>query len=303
MCQGAVVGRWFLRERISTAFGVTLLVSRLGSFAGFVLPGFALQGLGIVAAMWLSAAVCGVSMVAALLYMRVEKSSGILYDEESTDGSSATSVLRTLARRLLASIRDLNPDFWLVAYLWSALASAVFTLLHFGADIASSGYGISQSAGLVGVVNGSLLLIAGLASPFAGWLQDQVGYRVELLMLSFGLVTMGITMTALGLGGSYVFPLVAIVLISAGFALAPVTLMSSVALVVEDFELPAALGVYKATENVALSISHWLAGFLRDQNGTYMPTLEFLGAVSTTGIAAALLLRRGPSSRKLQSHA
>jgi MFS family permease len=148
-----------------------------------------------------------------------------------------------------------------------------------------------------------VLLFAGFASPMFGWFQDHVGRRIYLLSVSLAMCCTGILFGIVGLMfNSWMFG-PGIALLALGFSIAPVTLLSCVSLVVEHDSLPAALGLYKATENLAMSLTHWMAGWIRDVSSTYLPTLAFLAIIAASGSAGALLLKRGPACRILDESA
>lgn len=75
------------------------------------------------------------------------------------------------------------------------------------------------------------------------------------------------------------------------FGAAPVTLLSSVAVTVPPHTASAALGIYKAVENVALALVHVIAGALKDWSGSYAPPLAFWAALA----AAAAVVAHGLS--------
>lgn len=293
--QGAIVGERFKDGRISSAFGTLLLCSRLSSFVGLATPGPLSSAVGLVPAVYISSAVCLLSLVAAAVYT---------YALESKSERLAAPEGRSLASfcsQVLATVTRLRPEFWLVACCWATLASAVFTFVHFAADISRTSPNalLAAHAMWASVLSSGILLLSGVLSPLAGHLQDSTGRRIELLGLSFGLTCAGIPLCAAGAVTSALPTLVGLLLIAAGFAVAPVTLLSCVALVVEREHLPAALGLYKASENMVLSVAHFVAGALHDATGNYTLPLLFLSLTAGVGLAAVFGLRRSSSSAVL----
>lgn len=302
--QGAIVGKWFKQGLVSTAFGVTILCSRLSSFAGFAAPGILHDQMGMLFAMWVSAAVCGVSMIAAILYMWIETKA----EEFQRDSTHLSSVLgyerysfRAIIGEVVQAVAGLSFDFWCIAFIWSVLAGAVFALLHFAADIAQSSLHMSYTSSKTGFLTGCLLLFAGLCAPCVGWAQDRTGHRVSLIAFSLGLTCTGILIAHIFLDAGSLRPALAgSVLLAVGFAIAPVALLSCVTIIVDPHALPAALGMYKATENTVLALVHLLAGALRDLSGSYSATMLFLAMLPASGIIAAWKLDMGRSSQKLR---
>jgi Major Facilitator Superfamily len=302
--QGAIVGKCFGRGNISTAFGATLFFSRFGSFAGFAAPGFLAERFGLVWSMWISALVCFLSVSASVTYLILEQrhdsASGMAH---AFSGHASSPSLRDTPSRILAIIFIPKRDFWVLVYVWSAISSAVFTVLHFGADIASTSLRIGHSSSRAGLTSGLVLLFAGFSSPMFGWFQDHVGHRIYLLSVALALCCTGILFGIVGLMVNVWLFAPGIALLALGFSIAPVTLLSCVSLVVEHDSLPAALGLYKATENLAMSLTHWIAGLIRDVSSSYSPTLAFLAIIAASGSVGALLLKRGQACRILDESA
>lgn len=302
--QGAIVGKWFKRELISTAFGITIFCSRLSSFAGFAAPGILQDRLGLMLAMWFTAALCGMSLVAAVLYMWIERKADKLRDHSAQrllDPVFDVYSIRSVRVEVSDTLQALNIDFWYIALIWSVLASTVFALLHFAADIALSGFSMTHSSAKIGLFTGLLFLFAGMCSPFVGWMQDRTGYRVNLIVFSLFATSGGVVLVLLSLkAGVTQLAVAGLACIALGFGVAPVTLVSCVAIVIETSRLPAALGVYKAAENVFLALMHFVSGALRDASGSYQATLISFAILPMFGILAAWKLDSGSSSQKLR---
>lgn len=295
--QGALVAHWF-RHRIGRSFGVTLLVSRISSFLGLSLPAFLSQNLGLGASMWISAALCIPPLIATILYTvyvgRLEYSqhSRTAYPLSSEalprDGSS----FEPHSRRLVDIMRSFPISFWTICYIWVAVAGSVFSLLHFAPDAFSSHFGISAAQS--GFMTGSLVLIAGLSSPAVGVLQDRIGRRSAILGGSCAFIGIGVLLCAAGVekeSGRYTV-IVGLGFIAIGLSAGPVTLLSSLALCVDDFGTAAALGLYKGTENAGLAVLHVFTGALRDGSGSYVQSFVLLAGLAASGVVAAVVLGR-----------
>jgi MFS family permease len=291
--QGAIVGKCFGPGTVSTVFGATLFFSRFGSFAGFAAPGFLAERFGLVPAVWISAMACLLSLLSSLAYLVLERrrdAGGTSLHPSSNGSGPPNGNTRTFSNFISMALIP-KAEFWLLVYVWSAVSSAVFTALHFGADIASSGLRLRHASSRAGLVSGLVLLFAGFASPAFGWFQDHLGQRIYLLSGALAMCCIGLICGIIGLMSSAWLFAPGILLIALGFAIAPVTLLSCVSLVLDHESLPAALGLYKASENLALSLTHWAAGVLRDLSSTYTSTLLFLATIAASGSLAALMLR------------
>jgi MFS family permease len=296
--QGAIVARWFKQGGlVSTAYGATLLVSRLSSFTGVAAPAFFAEHVGLVSAMWMSVIVCFISLIASVLYAFAEARQETRLIE---NGLTANLTFASVCSGFVSTLRRLDTDFWCIAAVWSVLASTIFTLIHYAADIAATELNIPHGAASAGLASGSILLFAGLSSPLVGGMQDAYGKRSHLLAGSLLLSTAGMLLCAAGVYvSSTLFAAFGLVLAALAFAIAPVTLLSCVALVVESSVMPAALGIYKATQNLVLSMTHVAAGALRDSTGNYVATLSLLALLAASGLVPVWIAASGKSGTKL----
>lgn len=288
--QGGIVAQRFNQSKVSTAFGITLMLSRLSSFAGLSIPPLISERLGLEAAMWTAFAFCIPSVTATILYSLTWRHDFI---EEFPERATSPPEQQ---HRISAVIRSLGLPFWLVTYIWVAVAGAIFSFIHFAPDAFASHFGILASTS--GFMTGLLVLAAGLSSPFFGVLQDKYGRRALLLSLSCGGISFGILLCFIAIStvsipvvSSTQLLAVALFLIALGFSAAPVTLLSSLSLVVDEIAICAALGLYKATENAGMAVLHVSTGALRDASGSYLSSFLLLAAVAGSGIIAASLLQ------------
>lgn len=312
--QGALVAHWF-RRRISSSFGVTLLVSRASSFLGLALPAYLSQSFGLVASMWFSVFLCVPAFLASILYTVLSaRYAQALADNGSVESEpllqSSTPVTESRVHRrgyrgFLGLIRSFSVTFWLICYLWVVVAGTVFSVAHFAPDAFSSHFGITSS--ISGLLSASMIIVGGLGSPVFGALQDRTGRRARILSYACVAICLGILACADTIG-SNVIPLpkkfkvfFGLCLVALGFASAPVTLMSSLALSVDDFVTAAALGLYKASENAGLAVLHVVTGLLRDDFGNYVMSFLALSSLAASGALVAFLLGKWSPVLRLSS--
>lgn len=308
--QGALVAHWF-RRRISSSFGVTMLVSRTSSFLGLSLPAYLSQSCGLVASMWFSVFLCVPAFLAAILYTVLSAryastpGDGSAESEPLIPSSASTNESRVHHRGyrgLVGLIRSFSVIFWIICYLWVAVAGAVFSIVHFVPDAFSSRFGITSS--ISGLLSGSMVIVGGLGSPVFGALQDRIGRRPTILSCACVTICLGILVCADAIGINLI-PLpkeyevfMGLFLIALGIASAPVTLISCLALSVDDFVTPAAFGLYKASENAGLAVLHVGIGFFRDKSGDYVSSFLALSALAASGALVAILLgKKAPKLR------
>ncbi|PXF50117.1 Major facilitator superfamily domain-containing protein 1 [Gracilariopsis chorda] len=285
--QGAIIARYF-RSRSGIGFGTMLLVSRLSSSTGLTLPAYIFDLYGLNIAMWFSVLLCIPPFLATVAYARL-----------TTD--SVVPPMAPSIHLLMSMLRRLTVPFWLVAYDWLVVASVVFTLLHFAPDAFKASFGWSPLH--AGLLSGGMVLYAGVTSPLFGVLQDRTGRRGYILAGCCTLLLCGAVLCSLAIMptlASATLLYAGLISVAIGFGAAPVTLMSSVALSVDDAVVPAALGVYKAVENAGMSVIHVGVGALRDSTGDYVLSFLLLAALAGTGILASCALSH--SSRFVEHH-
>lgn len=274
--QGAILAATF-PHRVGVAFGAMLFTSRLSSFAGLVLPVYISRALGLTGALWISVLISLPPVIFSTLYaVRVRHSA-------PSSHSQAQSTLQILGNVM-------TRPFALVVYIWTALASVTFTLLHFGPDALRGA--LSLSSERAALITAAVMAVAGIAAPGVGVLQDRIRHRAVALAFCALVLTTGIALLTIDIGGhgAMMTAIFALCCVGIAWAIAPVTLLGCVALVVEKQGMPVALGVYKAVEDVGLATLHATCGALRDWSGSYVSSFAVLAGVAGTAVGAAALL-------------
>ncbi|KAI0564587.1 Major Facilitator [Gracilaria domingensis] len=277
--QGAIIAQCF-RSQSGIGFGAMLLVSRLASYIGLTLPAVLYDKFNLNFAMWCSVLFCIPPFLATVAYSRLNPQT------VSSFAIPSIGLLKMMMKKLTI-------PFWLISYDWLVVASVVFTLIHFAPDAFRTSFGWNPIHS--GLLSGGLLLYAGFTSPLFGVLQDRTGHRGYILASCCVLLTLGALLCSVSLMksiSSATLLYLGLISIAVGFGAAPVTLMSSVALSVEDAIVPLALGVYKAVENLGMSIVHVGVGALRDITGEYIASFFMLAALAVTGVIASCALSR-----------
>ncbi|KAK1862027.1 hypothetical protein I4F81_004603 [Pyropia yezoensis] len=223
------------------------------------------------------------------------------------------------AATLLATTRALPPAFWHLAGIWALIASALFPLLHAAGAVFAASFPAAWPAGLspaaASAVPSVVVGAAAALSPLVGAAVGRRGGRERVLLAACAAMAGGLAVLSVlaalpappvGWGGAgeaagslswlsvpaaRVVAVAGLLAIVVAFGAAPVTLLSSVAVTVPPHTASAALGIYKAVENVALALVHVIAGALKDWSGSYAPPLAFWAALA----AAAAVVAHGLS--------
>lgn len=280
--QGAIIAHYF-SSHVGTGFGVMLLTSRMSSFAGLTLPALFASWFGLRTSMWISTAITIPSLICTAIYA-IESSRR----ETFHNGDTVSSI---------RFARSFPHTFWLVCYLWIIVSGVVYVLLHFAPDALSSQLNFPPT--LSGTLSASLMVVAAITSPILGAIQDRLHHRASIISASCAFLFMGTMLlmnvlhaiswnkTTLGVAAE---ALIALLMFTISFSVAPVTLMTCIALIVDDSVMPAALGIYKAGECAALAVLHGLFGILRDISGAYFLSLGILAILALSGIPISLRL-------------
>lgn len=281
--QGAIIANRF-STHVGTAFGVMLLTSRLSSFAGLTMPAFFAERFGLGASMWIAAVTAIPPFISAAAFaMKRPPATG---REENLTATNLTATAHPLDL-----LRTLSPPFWLTCYIWVVLSGVVYTTLHYSVDALLTRF--SMTPAVASVISSSLMVVAGIASPCLGALQDRMHNQAAILktccachLVGMGCLIAGLTIPPWSLVTKAAVTL-AFIFLGLGFTAGPVTLMACVALVVPDASMPAALAIYKAAEGAGLAFLHVTFGILRDWTGVYVWSLAMLGLLAASGIIAS----------------
>lgn len=283
--QGAIIARRF-SAHVGTGFGMMILSSRLSSFAGLTLPAFFSARFGLVGSMWISTLFTLPSLISIVAYAIIS---------QQLD-RNVRQVPPMMPHRVVAS---LSSSFWIICYIWCVVSGAVYTFLHFAPDAVSTRLGMSPT--ISSVISSSLMTVAAVASPALGVIQDRLHHRATVIASCCALLFVGTLffMTSLHLAvNSTVTPAVAasaiggLSMFAIGFSGAPVTLLACIALTVDSASIPAALGIYKASETAALAVLHGTIGALRDVTGDYFAPLSILAILALSGLFCAIELSK-----------
>lgn len=332
--QAAILAHQF-PHRTGTAFGVMLLTSRLSSFAGLTMPAMFAASFGLQFSLWFAVSIAIPPVISAgyffvtsssrrTMYRRrrsvsvsayspivgdLADSTNSTFSEMQTDqshGSQLNPVSEMLTRVLpnglaslwntfVADMRNAFPlAFWLCCFIWIVFSGVVFTTLHFSVDILAPHFNISAS--LASFVSSTLMLVAGLSSPFVGTIQDKMRNRPRVLLYCSVILMCGCISFMVGLlqakhqALSTICIILAFTLFTIGFSAGPVTLLSCIALIVPANTLPFGLAVYKSAESAGLAILHAAFGSLRDISNNYSLSLAMLAFLSAVGIIASSVL-------------
>jgi MFS family permease len=161
------LAKWFKGKELSFAFGINLMIARLGSASADWSPAWARP---LYAnwqdPLWLATGVAGVSVAGALLYWFMEQRAEGRYEL----GEAAET--EKLERKGLYSF---SASYWYIVALCVVFYSTVFPFRAFAIYYFQQAHGLEREA--AGLLNSMLPLAAMFATPLFGLMVDRVGKR------------------------------------------------------------------------------------------------------------------------------
>ncbi|MBP7149265.1 MAG: MFS transporter [Acidobacteria bacterium] len=304
VAQNAILSRWFRGKELALAFGISLTISRLGTLFTYNTEALIATRYGYLAALWVAAALCGVSVLANLVYnmidLRGEKSLGL---QEAGGGDKI----------VFSDVRRFRASYWYVVALCVTFYSAIFPFQSLAPDFFHDKWGLPSTTapegsgffyaavydffnmGRTAPGTTQIIIFASMClAPFAGRLVDRFGRRASLmivgsLLLTVAHATMGLTQLV---------PWVPMIVLGAGFVLVPAAMWPSVPLLVEKERVGTAFGLMTMIQNIGLALFPWLNGRLRDTTQTYTASMLMFAGLGVCGLVFALLLRRADARER-----
>jgi predicted MFS family arabinose efflux permease len=186
---------------------------------------------------------------------------------------------------LVAGLRHLSPQIWMLGLVWLFWNAGALVLLTFANDLLV-GRGMSpQSAGTMASV---LMFFPILGSTFMGHVLDHRRWQrrgVTLACLMFAALAV-----LLGLSSGNV--VVLFLGVSFSFALAPAGIFALAPHLMHGRESGLGYGVLAGMLNVGVLFGPAIGGIVRDATGTYLASFIMAGVLTSIGAACVLLLRQ-----------
>ena len=294
----AGVAQWFSTGGAALAMALFFSMARVGSYSADISPRWAA---GVYAGGWqpplaLAAVLTGVSLVAAIVYLRIDRF------RPASSGPTASGHERFRWRDLARFDRS----FWYIMALNVLFASVFFP---FRSTFAIVFFQDAKKLSLAdaGLVNSWVFFAAIFCTPIVGWIADRFGRRA--MLLTFGAALMPMTFAILGLTHWSLW--ISTALMGVSFSVIPAVIWPSTAMLVEPGRIGTAFGLINVLQSLGMGTLNLAAGWLNDQSGAgprnpsgYDPMLWLFGLFSFAGfLAVAALWRResGPNGHGLNA--
>lgn len=293
----AAVAQWFRGKELSFAFGINLLIARLGSFAALNSPTWAKGAFGSWQGPLLIAAVFGfVCVIAAAIYWIMENRAAKRY---TLGGQGGTDKV------VWGDLLKFSPTYWYVVALCITFYSGIFPFQTFAVKFFQDAHGVTREVG--GFLSSMLTLFAMIGTPLFGLLVDRVGKRA-LFMMAGSLLLIPVYLL---MAYTHVSLYVPMALMGIAFSLIPAVMWPSVAYLVPEEKLGTAYGLMTLIQNVGLAGFNFLIGWANDHAAAsaanpagYRLGMWIFSSLGFFGFLFAYLLRRaetGPDAKGLET--
>jgi MFS family permease len=309
------LAKWFKGKELSFAFGINLMIARLGSASADWSPAWARPLYeNWQDPLWLAMGIAGVSVTGALLYWVMERRAEGRYRL----GEAAET--EKLERKGLYSF---TASYWYIVALCVVFYSTVFPFRAFAIYYFQQAHGLEREA--AGMLNSLLPIAAMIATPLFGLMVDKVGRRSffmgvgSLVLLPLFLIVtyapagplMNVGLPLLGTSEIPLTLLVVMILLGMVFSLIPAVMWPSVAYIVEQRRLGTGYALMTLCQQVGMAIIPWLIGFTNDwfqaspdNPEGYAPGMWIFTALASLGLFFSFMLwrtERGPGGHGLET--
>ncbi|KAI8098335.1 major facilitator superfamily domain-containing protein [Gilbertella persicaria] len=279
--QESLLSKWFRTRHLSIAIGLQLSISRLSTFLGTLVANSVAKASGDwVWSFWLSFILCCFSIAMNLIYALVVR----YLQGQATLTAKEKETLKRKKTFKWRSIFKFPAIFWhiiLIEFIYAAVWSSFQTIAtdliskHFGTSDVLAGYKASASQAVPIV-----------ATPVLGFIMDFYGCRVIILLISsiFLILSSGL------LGWTYVDAVVGMVFYSISLAFGPISMITSIGMLLPSDYIGTGLGIYKSSNNIGTSILDVAVGVVQDNTAGQSYVNVMLTFIILAGIGFVLIL-------------
>ncbi len=285
------VAKWFRGKELSFAFGINLMIARLGTWLAQNSPSWA----KFAYSNWRSPLLISIAfgafcVIGAVAYWAME-----VYAEKRYELGQAGSTDKVV----FSDIYKFGVSYWYIVALCIVFYSAIFPFETFAIKFFIEAHGTSRELG--GFLVSILTAFTMFGTPAFGLFADKVGKRALLMMLG----SMLLIPVYLMMGYTHISLYVPMAMMGVAFSLIPALMWPSVAYIVDQSKLGTAYGLMTMIQNIGLAGFNLLIGWANDHSHAstdhpdgYRLGMWIFSGLGFLGVLFAFLLRR----RELGSH-
>jgi len=290
--QMACVVEWFYKSENSFPMGLTLTISRVGSFVNDVLsPRFAGETRdedGFLNATnafkWglyfsIFSLINIIVMVILDHYKSKELKNGII----SLNNNEIEGVGINNDNSVISLVKKLNLMFWILSLLILTAYGCLMPFNYMAVGFFTNNYNISKN--LAGTLMGTPFLMGAIFVPLLGAFVDKYGYRAEMVLCS-----------GFFLLGSFILfnlmnPYIPLMLLGFGYSIFACVLWPAISIAVVNKNMVGfAYGVATCLQNISMSINPMIIAEILVTYKSYSYCLVFLGLISLITILLSVYL-------------
>jgi nitrate/nitrite transporter NarK len=273
-----IVTKWFKDKQLAMAFGLNLLLCRLGSIAAFNFLPWVVKSYSIKSALWVSALLTIIGFLLTIVYCLVDRRGDKMKYVAQVENQEEVPF------RLRDAIK-LPAAFWIITLLCVTYYSTIFPFTGVSKDFFYQHYGMDEIAG--GRLSSIILIISMAVTWIFGLVIDKIGKRATLMIIgSVMMIPCHVSMAF-----TSVPPIIPMIVLGLSFSLVPAALWPAVPLIVKENYLGTAYGIIFMIQNIGLLIFEPLAGHLFDVSGNYKLSMVMFSVLGVIGLGFAIWLK------------
>ncbi len=247
------LAKWFKGKELGFAFGINLMIARLGSVAADNSPSWASDYFtDWQSPLFLAVIISLTCIIGAVVYWVMESKAEKKYSLGSAGQTDKLDIKQ---------LYKFNLSFWLIVGLCITFYSAIFPFRTFAIKFFMEAHGASRE--MAGFLNSILPTSAIIATPLFGLLVDKVGNRA--LFMAFG--SLLLVPVYLLMAYTDISLYVPIIMMGVAFSLIPAVMWPSVAYIIEEKRLGTAYSLMTLIQQIGLAGMNWLIGKSNDIGG------------------------------------
>jgi len=254
VAQSTYTAKWFKGAELSTAFGICLSFSRLGSAVNFDVSPYFVEMFGgaghggFSGAMYMGTVTCLISLLCTILLNIMDHRAERVREKTGLGKSPSEANLEEETVRL-SDISSFPLSVWFIFMITITFYSSVFVFLQNGVQFLQQNYGYAEkdAAFLMSLP----YTVSALACPVFGSLVDRTGRGVLWILLAMAMLA--------GIHFSFAFiqnfpPMWGVVGMGMAYSICAAALWPCVAIVVDLHKLGMAYGLMTAFMNLGLAV-------------------------------------------------
>src|SRR5438105_9697825 len=291
------IAKWFRGKELSFAFGINLMIARLGTWLAQNSPSWAHSAYSNWRSpLYISVLFATFCVTGAVVYWAME-----VYAEKHFAVGQAGSTDKVV----LKDIFKFGVSYWYIVALCIVFYSAIFPFETFAIKFFMDAHGTSRQLG--GFLVSILTAFTMFGTPAFGLFVDRLGKRALLMM--FG--SMLLIPVYLMMAYTNVTLYVPMAMMGVAFSLIPAVMWPSVAYIVDQSKLGTAYGLMTMIQNIGLAGLNLLVGWANDYGHAsaenpagYHLGMWIFSVLGFLGVFFSFLLRQretGPHSHGLET--